>query len=96
MAWPRCPECGAFPTSRHLGGNLLVVDSGADTRPGSDPEFPEIQFESEVYRTYRCRCGWTGLTIEKLLTNGPATLCLQRKYNAIRPFAECVNPRFTP
>lgn len=85
MAWPRCPECGARPAARQAGGNLLVVDSGADTRPASDPEFPEIQFESEVYRTYRCRCGWTGLTIEKILSHAPETLCLQRKYEGVGP-----------
>jgi hypothetical protein len=85
MAWPRCPECGAFPTSRRVGGNLLVVDSGADTRSVSDPEFPRIRFESEIYRSYRCRCGWTALTIEKVITHNPETLCLQRKYEPIRP-----------
>jgi hypothetical protein len=85
MAWPRCPRCGARPTCRQAGASLLVVDSGADTRPASDSEFPEIRFESEVYRSYRCRCGWTGLTAEKILSHGPETLCLQRKYDAIWP-----------
>lgn len=38
--------------------------------------------ETEVFRSYRCGCGWSCLTVERVYCVNPETTRLRRKYGA--------------
>lgn len=60
----------AWPSCPECLQPVTVYDRAVDVR----------QAESEVFRSYRCECGWSALTVEKVYCVKPETLDLRRKY----------------
>lgn len=60
----------AWPACGGCGLPVDVTDKADDVRPA----------ESEVFRSYRCKCGWAALTVERVYCVDPETVWLRRKY----------------
>lgn len=60
----------AWPMCPDCGEPVAVYDRAVDIRPA----------ESEVFRSYRCVCGWEALTVERVYCVAPETIVLRRKY----------------
>ena len=60
----------AWPRCPHCHQPVPLYDRCADVRPA----------ESEVYRSYRCACGWEALTVERVYCVDPVSLSIRRKY----------------
>lgn len=60
----------AWPSCPACHQPVAVYDRAVDIRPA----------ESEVFRSYRCTCGWAALTVEKVYCLDPETLRLRRKF----------------
>ena len=59
------PRCAACHTEE-----LQVVDRANEV----------LAIESEVYRSYRCPCGWSIWTVERVTLFDPPTLCLRKRF----------------
>lgn len=75
MAWPACPDCR---------GTVAVYDRAVDIRPAeSEVCSAEVVIhpaEIHVIRTYRCPCGWSARTVERVDRLRPKSLRLRYKY----------------
>ncbi len=60
----------AWPSCGRCGRPVAGYDRAVDIRPA----------ESEVFRSYRCGCGWAALTVERVYCVDPETLVLRRKF----------------
>ncbi len=60
----------AWPSCGRCGRPVDVTDKADDVRPA----------ESEVFRSYRCECGWAALTVERVYCVDPETVWLRRKF----------------
>lgn len=60
----------AWPRCPECGGVPEFVDKADDVRPA----------ETEVFRSYRCDCGWAALSVERIYCVNPETVWLRRKY----------------
>jgi hypothetical protein len=74
MAWPRCPAC--------LSTRVVGVDRAEDLRDLGRQvgAHHEVIAEDVVHRSYRCECGWTGWSAEKLTSHWPDTVRMRRKF----------------
>lgn len=60
----------AWPSCGGCGRPIDVTDKADDVRPA----------ESEVFRSYQCKCGWAALTVERVYRVDPETVWLRRKF----------------
>lgn len=60
----------AWPRCPSCGQPIALYDRAVEVRPA----------ESEVFRSYRCACGWAALTVERVYCVDPKTLRLRGKY----------------
>jgi hypothetical protein len=60
----------AFPKCPNCALPVPLYDRAVEIRPA----------EVEVFRSYRCTCGWAALTIERVYCVDPETLRLRGKY----------------
>lgn len=68
-----------WPACRRCSCPVDVYDHASDVRPA----------ETEVYRSYRCHCGWEALTVERVYCEEPETLALRRKWPVARLVVVC-------
>lgn len=60
----------AWPSCPDCRLPVSLYDRAVEIRPA----------EVEVFRSYRCACGWAALTIERVYCVDPETLRLRRKF----------------
>lgn len=61
----------AWPSCPSCRQPVAVYDRAVEVRPA----------EAEVFRSYRCECGWAALTVEKVYCVDPETLRLRYKFS---------------
>ena len=45
----------------------------------------DLLVEFEVYRSYRCHCGWSAWTVERVTLVDPPTLFLRKRFGCKEP-----------
>lgn len=80
MALPCCPDCGR--------PDLAVVDAACEIRQADDDRL----CDPRRHRSYLCRCGWSGVSEERIVRHRPRSLRLRRKFGqpVVRIFARIV------